>query len=394
MHNRKTCSRIGRSNCWLNSVAKHITITLLAFMVVGMFAMFALNLSFLNPIAQVVEDFEMTDIYYQILQDTDEVEVDDEVTIVDMSELYSRRELAATLHDIEAMKPKVVGVDIVFEGLKEDSVGDEMMREVASKYNNMVYSYKLLDYVNDSTGYADAVHSFFAAEGTNEGFTNMQRNLYGGMKRQLSLGQKHLGKVVPSFITQVVNGLESTRTLSAEERELNINFTPKRFRTIEPDSICQHPEWITDKVVLFGATKDEQDMHYTPLGKMAGVELLAYSVTTLLEQSEVWTPGIWLTVLLSFSLVLLTEILSSAYKTFAKGRRSRLLRFVMSMSFVWSILLFFWMSFWVWVAFILFCKCGVSLNLGWVLSAMAMLVLAENIYNECSTAIKEKNNGK
>ena len=300
----------------------HVIITVLAFMVVGMFAMLALNLSFLNPIAQVVKDFEMTDIYYQILQDTDEREVDDEVTIVDMSELYSRRELAEVLENIEALKPKVVGVDVVFEGLKEDSLGDEMMREVASKYNNMVYSYKLLDYVNDSTGYADAVHSFFAAEVTNEGFTNMRRNLYGGMKRQLSLGQKHLGKVVPSFIMQVVNGLESVNPLAVEERELNINFTPRRFRTIEPDSISPHPEWITDKVVLFGAMKDEQDMHYTPLGKMAGVELLAYSVATLLEQSEVWTPGAWLTGLLSFLLVLLTEIWASAYKTFAKSGKT------------------------------------------------------------------------
>ena len=363
-------------------------------MVVGMFAMFALNLSFLNPIAQVVEDFEMTDIYYQILQDTDELEDEDDVTIVDMSELYSRRELAETLHNIEALHPKVVGVDIVFEGLKEDSIGDEMMREVAERYDDIVFSYKLLNYVNNSTGYVDAVHSFFVTEGTNEGFTNMQRNLYGGMKRQLSLGQKHQGKVVPSFVTQVVNGFESANTLAVEERELNINFTPRRFRTIEPDSINLHPEWITDKVVLFGAMKDEQDMHYTPLGKMSGVELLAYSVATLLEQSEVWMPGTCLTGLLSFLLVLLTEVLSSAYKAFAKDRRSRLLRFVMSMSFVWSILLFFWMAFWVWVAFILFCKCGVSLNLGWALSAMAMLVLAENIYNECSTAIKEKNNGK
>lgn len=373
---------------------RHVIITVLAFLVVGMFAMMALNLSFLNPIAQVVKDFEMTDIYYQILQDTGEVEVDEDVTIVDMSALYSRRELAATLRDIEARKPNVVGVDVVFEGLKEDSIGDGMMREVASAYSNIVYSYKLIDYENDSTGYADAVHSFFASEDTNEGFTNMQRNLYGGMKRQLSIGQRHQGKVVPSFITQVVNGTKRDSSLAVELRELNINFTPRQFRVVEPEDICRHPEWLTGKVVLFGAMKDEQDMHYTPLGKMAGVELLAYSVATLLEQSEVWTPGGWLTGLMSFLLVLLTEVWSSKYKAFAKERRSRLLRFVMSMSFVWSVLLFLWMSFWVWVAFILFCKYGVSLNLGYALAAMAIIALAENIYNECESAIKEKNNGK
>lgn len=373
---------------------RHVIVTVLAFLVTGMFALLALNLSFLSPIAQVVKDFEMTDIYYQILQDTDELEVDEDVTIVDMSALYSRRELAATLRDIEAQKPKVVGVDVVFEGLKEDTVGDEMMRQVASEYGNIVYSYKLLDYDNDSTGYADAVHSFFASDETNEGFTNMQRNLYGGMKRRLSIGQRCQGRVVPSFITQVVNGSGIEKPLAPELRELNINFTPRRLRVVEPEDVGQHPEWITGKVVLFGAMKEEQDMHYTPLGKMAGVELLAYSVATLLERSEVWTPDGWLTGLMSFLLVLLTEVWSSKYKAFAKERRSRLLRFVMSMSFVWSVLLFLWMSFWVWVAFILFCKYDVSLNLGYALAAIAMLALAESIYSECATAIKEKNNGK
>ena len=41
---------------------QHVIITALAFIVVGMFAAFAMNLSFLSPIAQVVKDFEMTDI--------------------------------------------------------------------------------------------------------------------------------------------------------------------------------------------------------------------------------------------------------------------------------------------------------------------------------------------
>ena len=95
---------------------RHVIISVLAFAVVGIFAVFALNQSFLSPIVQVVKDFEMTDIYYQILQDTDSGEVSDLVTIVDMSELYSRRELAEALVGIEAQKPKAVGVDVVFEG--------------------------------------------------------------------------------------------------------------------------------------------------------------------------------------------------------------------------------------------------------------------------------------
>ena len=369
---------------------RHVIITALAFIVVGMFAVFAMNLSFLSPIAQVVKDFEMTDIYYQILQDTDSGDVSDALTIVDMSELYSRRELANALCEIENQRPKVIGVDVVFEGLKEDSIGDDMMREVAANNPNIVFSYKLLDYVNDSTGYADAVHSFFAADSICEGFTNMQRNLYGGIKRVLSLGKKHLSETVPSFILQVARMASGTELMPTEDRNMNINFTPRRFRVVEPNAISKHHEWIKDKVVLFGAMKDEQDMHYTPLGKMAGVELLAYSIETLLDQSEVRELNGWLTALLSFTLVLLTQVVFSSYKTFAKSRKNRLVRFLLSASFVRSILLFFWMALWMWVAFILFCKYDISLNLGWALSAMAFLVLAESIYDECKTAYENK----
>ena len=372
---------------------RHVVITVLAFAVVGMFAVFALNLTFLSPIAQVVKDFEMTDIYYQILQDTDSGEVSDVVTIVDMSELYSRRELAEALVEIEAQKPKAVGVDVVFEGLKEDTVGDEMLRQVAKDCRNMVFAYKLLDYDDDSVGYAETVHSFFATDGICEGFTNMKRNLYGGMKRTLSLNARCQGEMVPSFVWQVTEMNGSVCGKNSKE-ELTINFTPRRFRVVKPDSLCIHPEWIKDRIVLFGAMKEEADMHYTPLGKMAGVELLAYSVETLLEHSEVKELSGWAIGVMSFLLALLTQVVFSTYKAYAKKRKNRLVRFLMSATFVRSILMFLWMAFWIWVAFILFCKYDISLNLGWALSAMAFLVLAESIYDECKTAIKEKRNGK
>lgn len=97
-----------------------------------------------------------------------------------------------------------------------------------------------------------------------------------------------------------------------------------------------------------------------------------------------------MTAVLSFALVLLTQVVFSFYKTFAKSRKNRLVRFLLSASFVRSILLFFWMALWMWVAFILFCKYDISLNLGWALSAMAFLVLAESIYDECKTAYENK----
>lgn len=382
----------------MKKFVRHIIITILAFVLVSSFALIALKLPFMGPIAEAIKEFEMTDVYCQILQDTNDgdEEVSDDVVIVDMSELFSRRDLAKALTHIEAQKPKVIAVDVVFEGLKEDSIGDEMLAEVALSHDNIVYSYKLLNYENDSIGHADTVHSFFANENDalNEGYTNMPRNLYGGIKRKLSIGEKVKGRVRPSFITVAAGMYEGKQVENVSETSININFIPKRFRVIEPDSINAHPGWIKDKLVLFGAMKDEYDMHYTPLGKMAGTELLGYSIETLLQKSKVKEVSCWLMVIISFLLVLLTQVVFGVYMEFAKKRKNRVLRFLMSASFMRSYLMFFWIAVWMWIAFILFYQFDISLNMGWALSAMAFLVLAQSISDEFIIALKVKKDGQ
>lgn len=380
----------------MKSLLRHIITTVIAFALVGLFAFTAYKMPFLSPIAEAIKDFKMTDVYYHILQDTDDGEVSDVVTIVDMSDLYTRRELAEALETIEEYQPRVVGVDVVFEGLKEDSIGDEMMAEVALTHRNMVFSYKLLDYENDSIGHSATVHSFFAQkEGVvTEGYTNMTRNLYGGIKRQLSLGDKVEGKLVPSFITQAVAMYEGHRVGDVSQTKLNINFVPRQYRVLSPDSIASHPEYIMDKLVLFGAMKDEYDMHYTPLGKMAGAELLAYAIETVLKQSEVRAVNWWVTAAVSFLIVLLTQIMLSLYTSLALKCRNRFLRVLLSASFVKGYVMFFMICFWMWVAFILFYSYDVTLNMGLALSAIAFLILARSIYDEVIVILLDKKNGK
>lgn len=380
----------------MKSLLRHIITTVIAFLLVALFAITAYKMPFMSPMAEAIKDYKMTDLYYHILQDTDEGEVSDVVTIVDMSDLYSRRELAEALETIEKYQPRAIGVDVVFEGLKEDSIGDEMIAEVAWTYKNLVFSYKLLDYENDSIGYATTVHSFFAQEEgvVTEGYTNMPRNLYGGIKRELTVGDKAEGKLVPSFITQMVAVYEGHKVGPVTQKKLNINFCPRKYHVLSPDSIALHPEYIKDRLVLFGAIKDEYDMHYTPLGKMAGVELLAYAIETVFKQNEIREVNKWATALISFLIVLLTQIMLSLYSYFAQKRSNRFLRVVLSASFAKGYMMLFFIGFWMWIAFVLFYSYDVTLNLGWALSAMAFLILARSIYDEVIIVLIEKKDGK
>ncbi len=366
-------------------------ITATSFAVVGIIAFFTINVSWLNPIKKVLSDFSMTDIYYQILQDTSEPEQNNMITIVDMTDLYRRSDIADVLHQIEECHPKIIGIDIVFEGLKEDTLGDLMIQEVASTYDNIVFSYKLLyGNRNDST---ETVHSFFADSipTINEGFTNMPRQLYGGMKRTLSIGDEINGEVRPSFITKVTEGYTGT-AVKTEDKDININYTPTEFTILSSDSILAHPELIVDRIVLFGAMKEENDMHYTPLGKIAGVELLGYAVNTMLQRKNIIEVSGIPMAIASFLLAWLVISFFLWEGKKVKDIKNTTVRIILSTGFINGIILFFWWALFMWIAFILFCQFNISFNVGWAYSAMVMRKTATEVYTECANLFNRKKN--
>ena len=375
----------------MKNLSRHIAITLLSFALISFMAAIALNVSFLNPLSKAISDFNFTDVYYQILQESSDYEYNDEICIVDLTPLQNRTEIATALQQIEAQQPKVIGVDCVFEGLKpENPEGDSLLWSVASEYDNIVFSCKYLDYANDSLGYTMAVRSFFAEPlEVEQGFTNMQYSLYGSMARLVSLGRKLNGEVQASFIAKVVNHTQD-KPLPLKDEDLRINFTPTIFTIIPPDSISYYAEHIKDKIVLLGTMTDEYDMHITPMGKMAGVELLAYAGQTLQNRIEVGTfPG-WLAAIVSFLMVLLTQILLANFVNFATTRKNKYWRNALSLVFVKTQLLMYWMIFLMYASYLIFNLFQFDIGLGYAMSAMAFLTMASDFYTKAKNMITEK----
>lgn len=360
---------------------RYFFVTLLAFAIVGFFAIVTFNISFLNPVTQAMEDFSMTDIFYQVQQSSSSKAVNNAVTIVDMTDLYKRSDIASALEEIEMCNPKTIGVDVVFEGLKDDPEGNEMLCQVASEYKNIVFSHRLLDYEDSEIGYTVDVHSFFADSiKINEGFTNMERNLYGGIKRQLNTMTRIQGEDKPSFLTQVVRDFAGDAAVNMSEERLNINFTPTEFAVVSYDSISAHSELIEDRVVLFGAMYEEGDMQYTPLGKIAGVELLAYGVQTMLNQNQVRYLPTWLLAIFSFVLVYITFFLQDRYVNWISKSKIRVAAVMLSSDYFTGVLLFFWMVLLTGLSALVFHEFYISINTGWAFAAMAFLVASVELY--------------
>ncbi len=365
----------------VNPILRHCSIVIFAFVTMGLLATMALNLSFLNPVAQTMKGFSLTDIYYHVMAEYGERDTSRVITIVDMTELVDRADIADVLAQIEEAKPKAIGVDIVFEGWKSDTIADMYLSDVAHAYDNIIFSYRMTDYLNDSIGYSREIHSFFTEIGpVKEGFTNYERSLYGALKRKSNLRRVCNGEMRNSFVQEVALRFTDGQLKEHMSDDLNINFRPTVFRVVSPDSIAEHHDWIEDHVVLFGATHELADMHYTPLGEIAGIELLAYSLQTIFEQTEVRYPDWWVTSIISFFIVLCTYLWRRHYMKWAKSRKSPWLSFFLTTTFVIGSLLFIWSAVLVGLGFITFYITGISINLGWAMAAIPFLGGADEFF--------------
>lgn len=94
----------------------------------------------LDPIGEAFEDMEITDIYFSRL--LDDPLADQNVVMVNVG-LESRAGIAIMLDSISKYDPAVIGVDLFFDYMSEDTLGDFMLSEALGRVENLVMVNKL-----------------------------------------------------------------------------------------------------------------------------------------------------------------------------------------------------------------------------------------------------------
>jgi len=370
-----------------------VFVTLLAFLVLWiMKSFFTIKIPTFSPITKAIEDFSMTDLFYEM--DDNNRQENSFITIVDMTELTNRGDIAHALEQVEACEPLVVGVDMVFQGLKDDSLGNEALRHVAANYPNIIWSLRLYDYDN-KLGYTYPDRSFFIEEtGATEAVTNMLSTKVSRVKRKLVRGWELNGELKPAFVCSVANMYAGEEIAPTEGKDLDINFTPTDFTVVPWNRVAQNADLLADRIVLFGAMHEEGDMHITPLGKMAGLELLAYGVQTLINNNEVREVSHGKLLLYSFLIVLLVYLERSWRRDWIGRRRNPLARLLLNFPIVGSLISFIWVGLIMFGAYLIFVRYNTSFNLGYAFGAIAFLVTAESSYTIIHDYLKDKVNEK
>lgn len=371
--------RIGQS-----TLLKNVAVSILAYALMGFFAQM-LSIKSFDPLSNALKSFSFTDIYYQILSETSEPDTSRVVTIVDITSVYRRGDMAQVLMDIESLKPKAVGVDVVFDLEKDDFDGNDSLIDVASTYDNIVFSVKYQDFDEKTNQFTKEIHSFFTNYiDVKEGYCNVARgSLYDSTKRTLTRRTCSMGEEKPSLpihTLSVYTGID----MSEGEATVNINFSPKEFSVLTPDQILEHPELIQDRIVMVGAMYEAADFHWTPVGKIAGVKLLAYGMQTLLEKKEVKKLPFTSMCVLSFLVTLMFCYFRQTYASLTGSSKSLFVRFIIGSSYIQSICTFLISSTLLGIGFLTFSLFSISINLTWALSSIAFLGTGASLYSALS----------
>ena len=160
-----------------------------------------------------------------------------------------------------------------------------------------------------------------------------------------------------------------------------INYGNVDFRVIPYDSIFDNRNLIEGSVVIIGTLNEERDMHNTPLGKMSGAKIQAYSLLTLLEHRQVHQIPDIICWIIAFLLCYLLEISIDIFYQISKAHPNSVFQtFVREANIVSIVFLFVFEVLACWVFYILFVKENVLMSGGVILATFVLTCEARDIY--------------
>ena len=273
-------------------------------------------ISLLNPVERALGNFHVTDFFCDIEngdapQDTSEV-----ITIVDMSEVFDRAKLAEIIETIDSLQPAVIGVDIRFDGEREDISGNERLVEAVFNISSpTIWASELGEWSDKERQFTKVLHSFFVDDGmkVEEGFTNVHHDMNDGTVRTYGIQRQVEGHTDYSLPAQLAVAMTGDSALLRESYDCNIRYSSTYFPVIPYDKIAENADLIRNHIVLMGAMEDKRDTHYSPKGPTPGPSIIAFAVNTLINNSSPRELSFGWMILLSLFLIWLAEMLHEAF---------------------------------------------------------------------------------
>lgn len=372
----------------------HLIVTLTTMAIFGVCCFFTTHLKFFDPVDRVLDNFHLSDIYYQILKDSGQERENDLITIVDATQLYDRGRIGCMFEEIAECEPAVVGVDCIYQGFRGDTLGTNMLVEGAFSLDKPIFAVKLKEYDAEKEEYSKVVHSVMCFPGSEEdildGFTNVSYDNTRSTVRQfvtdMVVNNDTLHSLSYMIATAYNDDAKDLRSLKPQ----SINYSPTKFNVVPYDSIAEYSNLIKDHVVIVGAMDDDSDKHFTPYGLHPGTEIQAYMTQTLIEHDTKRDVNIFVVLLISAIIIWLTDVMQTELSEQREKCKNALLSFLLETALFKNIINLIWIGILVYIDFILFVYWDLYFNPTIMLTCIALHVEARLFYNSVLKAIQAK----
>ena len=279
----------------------HVGVCLTTALLAAIIGLVSVNLSMFNPVEQAFENFHMTDVYYEMSRSED-IELNNDIVMVDMVELRDRGEIGQVIQQIASCKPRVLSVDLIFYKEGDDVLANAMLIAAIDEAQvPIVFSSKLVDYDEEKKSFGSLITSFFEPMGDYcFAYGNVLQDHEGGIIREYTLTQKYNDKTMYSLAYQTACMYTGEKPHEQDINERLIVYGDTDFPVINFKDVKEYADLLKDKIVLLGTFSNEEDAHFTPMGKMPGMKLQAYSMLSYIQNRNIQDLPVWFSILLAF----------------------------------------------------------------------------------------------
>lgn len=271
---------------------------------IGLFALLAAiipGIDMFEPISRALTDVTITDIHYASMRDAKPVG-NDKILIVDTSD-SDRAEIADAIENAAKGGASVIGIDVIFSDNDVNPDSTRKLCDILTAHKDKIVTAVHLNKWDKETGaYISTVRTATDSINLPTGYTNLIDHSDNSYIRNYSTAPE---SATPSFAQAVTEAYMRTYGDSTRHNPTNngiINFTPQRFKTVDASDIKAIQDLSDGRMVVLGATDSDEDYHFTPIGRLSGVIIQAYSIDSILNDDTIVVAD-WLTWIIGFIIV-------------------------------------------------------------------------------------------
>ena len=259
--------------------------TLWVFIFIFVLGSIPLNLGILNPVKLGLKDFDFNDLYYSKVGNKQKNDIDSNIVVVNIGRA-DREAIAMLVEKTASMGPKVIGLDVLFDGPR-DPYQDSLLRETINKTPNLVLAVK---YLTDSSHKLIAANNYFKNDKTLYGHVNFPTH---GDKETIRSyypfkeDDKEHDIIIPSFTTTLLKQYNQEAYHRIEKKinkETIISYSrtltehKKQYLVVQPEDLMMDmvdSSSFKNRIALLAYVNDNpndiEDKKFTPMNeKYAG----------------------------------------------------------------------------------------------------------------------------